>query len=516
MSLSGATFCVTGTLSRLRRDVEALLREHGAAISTNVTGQTTHLMCNDPSPTSNKYRKALSVGVTIVSEETVMAMIGFSSDAVLDGGGGDGRSAVVSSSSASSLAADPASITNTTPAIAAAFPVVIRDIADGEQATAGANHQYIMKNIGGVYSCNCPSWRFQSKPIDVRTCKHLKELRGEAAELLRIGSAHSTTTPASPNQKKRAAASNSPSGSSTTATPVKKQKGSSSAADSGDTPPTAAAAAPGLFPAANLMLAHSYNVEKADQYQYSDYLLSEKLDGMRALWDGVQLVSRNGHRIHAPDYFIAGLPATVALDGELFGGRGQFQSTISIARRQNGGELWRQLKFVVFDAPSEPGGFEDRLAKVFEQVASLEFVVVHPHEPCRDRQHLEQELVRIEALDGEGLMLRKKGSAYRPGRTDVLLKVKTFHDDEAIVYGHQPGQGKHTGRLGALLCRFLNPTLVEFKVGTGLSDHDRQNPPPIGSVITFRYFEMTQAGVPRFPSYVRVRPDIDPSRFATT
>ena len=102
-------------------------------------------------------------------------------------------------------------------------------------------------------------------------------------------------------------------------------------------------------------------------------------------------------------------------------------------------------------------------------------------------------------------MLRQPGSLYEVGRSSTLLKVKTFHDAEAIVIGHQGGAGKHKGRLGALAVKLADGT--EFAVGTGFSDEQRDNPPPVGSTITFRYQELSDAGVPRFPSFVGVRVD---------
>lgn len=135
----------------------------------------------------------------------------------------------------------------------------------------------------------------------------------------------------------------------------------------------------------------------------------------------------------------------------------------------------------------------------------------HPHAryldqvACRDVHHMKEELRRVEALGGEGVMMRRPGSHYEVGRSHSLLKVKTFHDAEAIVVGHQPGTGKHKGRLGALLVQMPNGT--GFAVGTGLSDAERNSPPPIGSIITYRYQELSDGGVPRFPSYVGVRHD---------
>jgi DNA ligase-1 len=169
------------------------------------------------------------------------------------------------------------------------------------------------------------------------------------------------------------------------------------------------------------------------------------------------------------------------------------------------------VKFLVFDAPAVKDPFERRLEFLADTFGAkkLPHAAHHPHEPCRGLEHLRTELARVEALGGEGLMLRQPGSVYEAGRSSTLLKVKTFRDAEATVVGHQAGAGKHKGRLGALLVRLADGT--EFAVGTGFTDKERAAPPPIGSVITFRYQELSDAGVPRFPSYVGVRIDAKPA-----
>ena len=110
---------------------------------------------------------------------------------------------------------------------------------------------------------------------------------------------------------------------------------------------------------------------------------------------------------------------------------------------------------------------------------------------------------------GEGLMLRQPGSCYEADRSSTLLKVKTFHDAEAVVVDHLAGRGRHKGRLGAL--RVQLPEGTTFSVGTGLTDAQRNAPPPIGTTITFRYQELTDGGVPRFPSFVGVRKEVIPA-----
>lgn len=246
--------------------------------------------------------------------------------------------------------------------------------------------------------------------------------------------------------------------------------------------------------------------KKWDGQNPAGWLMSEKLDGIRAIWTGTEFRSRNDKPIHAPEWFTRKL-ARQRLDGELWMGRGQFQRTSSVVRRQHGDDRWNAVTYRVFDAPDHPGSFEHRLAWVtswFNANPTSHASVVQ-HVACRSESHLQAELDRITADGGEGLMLREPGSAYEPKRSSSLLKVKTFRDTDARVVGYEPGKGKHTGRVGALVCELANA--VRFRVGTGLADSDREHPPTIGDTIIVKFFELTNAGVPRFPSFVGIRAD---------
>ncbi len=202
---------------------------------------------------------------------------------------------------------------------------------------------------------------------------------------------------------------------------------------------------------------------------------------------------------------------SIPLDGELWIGRKKFQRAVSIVRRQDKTDLWKEVKFLVFDAPARKTLSKHRLEFIAQILSGekLPYVEAHAHILCKSLEHLREELNRVEALGGEGLMLRQPGSLYEIGRSSTLLKVKTFHDDEATVIGHTAGAGKHKGRVGALQVRLKNG--IEFSVGTGLSDKERSSPPAVGSLITFRYQELSDAGVPCFPSYVGVRSDLTPA-----
>jgi DNA ligase 1 len=333
------------------------------------------------------------------------------------------------------------------------------DLQDGEsvEVKGSARQPYILKNVGGVYSCTCPAWRNQSVGIESRTCKHLRQYRGEQAEQHRIGSA---------------------------------------------LPSRPATSVEGEAKAPPLLLAQSWT----NDIDLSGWWMSEKLDGVRAYWDGKQFLSRQGNLFHAPDWFVEMLPGE-PLDGELWLDRKAFQRTVSIVRRQDKSDHWKELSFLVFDAPTQSGSFEERLSYVRDCVTACrcKHVQLLEHQQCRGIDHLRDELTRVESLGGEGLMLRQPGSVYEAGRSTTLLKVKTFHDAEATVIEHLPGAGRHAGRLGALLVQLADGT--QFSVGTGFSDASRENPPAVGSTVTFRYQELTDRGVPRFPSFVRVRSD---------
>lgn len=238
----------------------------------------------------------------------------------------------------------------------------------------------------------------------------------------------------------------------------------------------------------------------------SGWWMSEKYDGVRGFWDGQKLSTRNGNAIHAPDFFLAEFPAGIALDGELWMGRGKFEETTSTVLADKPDERWKQVRFMAFDAPLTAGTFEERTKFVTTILAAKsEFVKPVPHERCKSAAHLIAERDRIVGLGGEGLMLRKPESAYEAGRSPTLLKVKPADDAEATVVAHNPGKGKYEGKVGALRVRTEDGR--EFSIGAGLTDTLRETPPPPGTVITYRHRGLTSKGLPRFPSFLRVRLD---------
>lgn len=274
------------------------------------------------------------------------------------------------------------------------------DLADGEstEMQGSGSKPYVLRNSGGVYSCTCPAWRNQSTAIEVRTCKHLRKLRGDAAEEARLGGALP--------QK-----------------PVKATKVDEEGNEVAGPP---------------ILLAESWD-NAAD---LAGWWMSEKLDGVRAYWDGKQFLSRQGNLYHAPDWFIEGLPNT-PLDGELWIGRKKFQRTVSVVRRQDKSELWKEVQYLVFDVPAAAGGFEDRLALLRDTLAGSKAKYAEPHaqQLCRDIASLRTELSRVEAAG------RRRADA--PPARQQICRRPVEHTAEGQDVPRRRGNGdRSSGRAG--------------------------------------------------------------------
>lgn len=246
--------------------------------------------------------------------------------------------------------------------------------------------------------------------------------------------------------------------------------------------------------------------EASDAQDPTGYLVSEKFDGVRALWDGERLRFRGGGVVSAPAAFLAGLPAGQALDGELWLGRGRFDALSAIVRREQAvATEWDHVHYLVFEQPGGDGGFAqrvERLRSLAAQSSGRRWEVVE-QSAVANPIALRARLKAVVAQGGEGLMLHLADAAYRTGRSEVLLKLKPVRDAEAVVVGHTPGRGRFEGQLGAL--RVRDEAGREFLVGSGLNEAQRRDPPPIGSVVTYSWRGETASGLPRFPTLLRTR-----------
>ena len=258
--------------------------------------------------------------------------------------------------------------------------------------------------------------------------------------------------------------------------------------------------------APDLFLLHTYKKSQ----DVTGWVMSEKLDGVRAYWDGQQLISRGGNVFSAPQSFLQNFPP-FALDGELWTKRNDFENIVSIVRQQNPDERWSKIHYRVFEVPAQKGGLYERLSVlqtylesttdfVGNKLISIEIV---QQLKIKNTTHLNDFLQQVVSHGGEGVVLRDPVEEFQTGRLSSALKLKVHQDDDCEVTGYKPGRGKYRGMVGSLKCQLKNQK--EINVGSGLSDQQRKYPPVIGSIITFKHYGLTGKGMPRFPVFLRER-----------
>ena len=243
-------------------------------------------------------------------------------------------------------------------------------------------------------------------------------------------------------------------------------------------------------------------LKNLDSISAKQYLVSEKLDGMRAYWDGKNLFTKSGKIINAPQWFIKNFPP-FAIDGELWSKREDFENIISIIKNQNRQEDWKNLKLYVFEVPQQKGNLNQRLKILKTYLASVpsHYIAIIPQHQFKNTQEILNFFNQITQNGGEGIVLRKNDAPYQGGRNATALKYKKFFDSECKVIGYQDGKGKYTNMVGSLLCQDGEMIL---KIGSGLNDMMRIHPPKIGTIITYKYYQKTKNNKPKHPVFLRV------------
>lgn len=276
---------------------------------------------------------------------------------------------------------------------------------------------------------------------------------------------------------------------------------------------------------------HKYDEAK---HLIGGWYLSEKLDGMRAFWDGgftrgwltadvpfanttkdcrllkppisTGLWSRYAKSIAAPDWWLNTLP-NFPLDGELYMGVGRFQDVMSAARKFKPVDSeWKELTYNCYDLPSysaflAPGRINNpqwtaiykdmrhlspntdtgltnfyRINKLME-LGEIDLGTAHwvpqfklPMSSTKAQELIDMSLNKILNLGGEGLVLRKPSSIWAPLRSHDSLKIKPWNDSEGTVIGYTWGKGKFENMLGALHI-FWDDKIFEL---SGFTDEERE------------------------------------------
>ncbi|MFT6332344.1 MAG: DNA ligase-1 [Lentimonas sp.] len=239
---------------------------------------------------------------------------------------------------------------------------------------------------------------------------------------------------------------------------------------------------------------------------FNNYFVSEKLDGIRAYWDGKNLISKNGNIYNAPDWFTKNFPDQV-FEGELWISKGKFEEVSGIVRRKIPHDGWKKVKLMIFDLPENKEIFSERLEimKIMVQKSNSPYLKIIPQFKVKNHQELNKKLDEITKNGGEGLMLHRANSFYLAARSDDILKFKKFSDAEAKVLKYFPGKGKYQGMMGSILVE--NEEGIKFKIGGGFSDSERKNPPKIGAIVTYKFYGKTKNNKPKFASFLRIRDD---------
>lgn len=247
--------------------------------------------------------------------------------------------------------------------------------------------------------------------------------------------------------------------------------------------------------AENLMLLGTYQNQNV-----AGWVMSEKLDGVRGYWDGKNLITRQNQRLNPPDYFTKDFPP-FAIDGEIFSHSNEFERISSIVRSKED-KGWHQLKLHVFDAPNAPGNLFERLAvlEAYLKQHPTDYIQIIPQIPIKNQQHIQDFLAEVEAKKGEGIVLRNPNAPYENKRSNQILKLKTTLDEECTVVEHHRGTGQFANVMGAISCENHRG---KFRIGSGFNLAERENPPAIGSTITYKYRGLTKSGKPRFATYWR-------------
>ncbi|EER14756.1 DNA ligase, putative [Perkinsus marinus ATCC 50983] len=255
---------------------------------------------------------------------------------------------------------------------------------------------------------------------------------------------------------------------------------------------------------------------------YEGWLCAEKLDGVRAMWGRGRFQSRYGLTFRPPPWFTAALDRhlgpDIFLDGELWMGRHTFSEAAGILRRQRCQQGWAKVQYHIYDLASQETAhlpYEERfeLLKHLLQPIGVHSVGKSSANLATDSDiaGICEEMVRA---GGEGLILRDpQGKYLSDKRNPGIVKVKLHDDSEALVIGHLTYQGRGSDRgISSLVVVDRDRTI--FKLGSGLTDEIRRDPPPVGTVIQYKYSEISAlTGRPRFPVYLRERVDMSKERF---
>ena len=251
---------------------------------------------------------------------------------------------------------------------------------------------------------------------------------------------------------------------------------------------------------------YSYELQKAKIYDKSkhnitNWYMSEKLDGIRAYWNGKEFISKNGNKIYAPFWFTKDFPP-FELDGELWSKREDFENIQNIVLDETPTTKWNEITYNIFEVPNTDGNFNKRLEKItlWLEKNPNKFIKIIPQKICKNESDLDNYLKELIAKKAEGIILKNPNLDYFTGRNENILKVKKFYEEEGLVIGLNYSK---EGKFKSLKLKLENGII--FNLGGGFSNMQKENPPKIGDIVTFKYYDLTKNDKPKFASFLRIR-----------
>ena len=240
----------------------------------------------------------------------------------------------------------------------------------------------------------------------------------------------------------------------------------------------------------------------------TDYAAYEAVEGVPVYWDGDgRLLGEAETEYMPPAWFITGFPDT-PLEGILTSKTPDVEQIRRIARSAEVEAGWRKLYFLAVDLPelNEPALTRQRELKRLIEAAKLPQLRTVRWQRFSDKDAFSLALNELYSSGGKGFVMRHVESSYKVS-ADELLLVLPYDIGEAVVVDHRPGKGNFAGMLGGV--EVTTAIFGKFRIGSGFSDAERRNPPPIGARIGFRYRGLTDTGKPKSPVYLSVLPPLE-------
>lgn len=267
------------------------------------------------------------------------------------------------------------------------------------------------------------------------------------------------------------------------------------------------------------------SIESSQNINFNNFVMSEKLDGVRAIFDRKTIKTRSGRKICPPQFWLKEFENLneIKLDGELWIARGKFGEISSAVAKFSGdkcdnnnkSDIWQEISYNIFDSDICENKSIKNCEKILkEKFKNFKYIKIIEQKEAKNKENIDKFFNEIIKKGGEGIILRE--NLPKDFNNRIAYKYKPFYDAECIVKEHIKGKGKNSGKLGSILCEMnikdlpqfrdsIESQIINFKIGTGFNETQRKNPPKIGEKIQFRYNELTKNNIPRFAVFIRIR-----------